>query len=369
MCLEIEKILNENDNWRDILTQDPYNLTIKQKDNYYIFNYNLTKSYLSNRVVQEARGIIFYFRSGKFVPVCVPFFKFFNYGEENCAKIDWDSARILEKVDGSLVKLFYHNSAWHWATNGMIDANDSTISGFEDLGSFMDVIKFTKEYKILKENSDKLNKENTYMFELVSPYTRVVVPYKETKLYYLGERNNFDFQEHTSDLFGIDKPKEYDIEKTLEKVVEFARHLPFDEEGYVVVDKYFNRIKIKSPAWIVASHLKNNNSVTPSRIIDMIKTGENDEFLTYYPEYDILFKEVENKIENFNKEVKDLILFLSNNKFETRKELALFLCEKPYYLRTVGFCYIDGKYEDGWLMKQDNSVILKILGYRGNNNV
>ena len=30
---------------------------------------------------------------------------------------------------------------------------------------------------------------------------------------------------------------------------------------------------------------------------------------------------------------------------------------------------VDGKYEDGWLMKQDNSVILKILGYRGNNNV
>ena len=35
MCLEIEKILNENDNWKDILTQKPYNLTIKQKDNYY----------------------------------------------------------------------------------------------------------------------------------------------------------------------------------------------------------------------------------------------------------------------------------------------------------------------------------------------
>ena len=35
----------------------------------------------------------------------------------------------------------------------------------------------------------------TYMFELVSPYNRVVIPYEETKLYFLGIRDMEDGKE------------------------------------------------------------------------------------------------------------------------------------------------------------------------------
>jgi hypothetical protein len=49
--------------------------------------------------------------------------------------------------------------------------------------------------------------------------------------------------------------------RTLDDCVEAARMLPWDDEGYVVLDKYFNRIKIKSPEYVKIHRLAPNNGV------------------------------------------------------------------------------------------------------------
>ena len=41
-------------------------------------------------------------------------------------------------------------------------------------------------------------------------------------------------------------PKEYNFHSA-QDVINAAKELPWDEEGYVVVDADFNRVKIKSP--------------------------------------------------------------------------------------------------------------------------
>ena len=146
--------------------------------------------------------------------------------------------------------------------------------------------------------------------------------------------------------------------------MEIAKQLPFDEEGYVVVDKDFNRIKIKSPAYVAASHMKNNCVVTPRRVVDLIKTGEQKEFLTYYPEYDKIITEVEEKIQKCETKIQELIQFVSQNKFETRKDLALYLQDKEPYLKSVGFNFADGKNVDKWFMNLESEKIVKYLGYK-----
>ena len=129
---------------------------------------------------------------------------------------------------------------------------------------------------------------NTYMFELVSPLDKHVVLYPETKLYFLGFRNNKNNKEYlpedsiVSCYFSF--PKRYQF-SSLEDVVKISKLLPHDEEGYVVCDKYFNRIKIKSPKHIKAHYLRNNGHVTDERLIDIILKGEQEEFLTYLNEY------------------------------------------------------------------------------------
>ena len=54
--------------------------------------------------------------------VCWPFRKFGNHNEGYADTIDWSTARVQEKVDGSIVKLWYDeaNGKWQFSTNGCI---------------------------------------------------------------------------------------------------------------------------------------------------------------------------------------------------------------------------------------------------------
>jgi hypothetical protein len=66
-----------------------------------------------------------------------------------------------------------------------------------------------------------------------------------------------------------------DLIKSLEK-------LPWFEEGYVVVDAKFNRVKIKNPAYVAVHHLK--SKLAEHHIITIVKTNELDEFIATFPE-------------------------------------------------------------------------------------
>ena len=48
--------------------------------------------------MQDCRGLVL--EKGTWKVMCLSFRKFFNAGEGNAAKIDWRTARILEKLDG-----------------------------------------------------------------------------------------------------------------------------------------------------------------------------------------------------------------------------------------------------------------------------
>ena len=48
-----------HDNWRELLTQEPYNLKISEDGPYVMFKYDQIRSDFNNPIVREARGIIF----------------------------------------------------------------------------------------------------------------------------------------------------------------------------------------------------------------------------------------------------------------------------------------------------------------------
>lgn len=121
------------------------------------------------------------------------------------------------------------------------------------------------------------------MFELVSPYNRVVIPYADIELYYLGARNNITQEEfkpeetklYQYNLFKI--PSRYSL-SSYEDVKNAANNLPWDKEGYVVCDRYFNRVKIKSPEYVKAHYTRNNNSISAVKLMEIILAGEEAEF-------------------------------------------------------------------------------------------
>lgn len=241
------KIANYIVNHKDTWVEDFKALGIytHELDNYIIFNYDITCDF-SNELVREARGIIL--NKVDLQCVCVGFNKFGNYYETYVDTIDWNSAEMQQKIDGSILKLWYDKNEWHWSTNGMIDANESHTK--MDTLSFGQLLRMAVNYKDIP--FDKLNKDYTYIFEIVSPLHKIVIEYPTTKLYHLGTRNNITGQELIEDI-GIIKPLSMKI-NSLEDCIEAAKKLNADElseEGYVVVDKDFHRIKVKSPVYLL----------------------------------------------------------------------------------------------------------------------
>lgn len=348
----LQHIVRTITDWREVLTSEPYNLSIKEDDDYILFKYNQITSDFSLPVVQEARGIILDYLYDYEI-VCRPFDKFFNYGEPNAAEIDWGSAKVLEKIDGSILKLWYseRNNIWSWSTNGVISASKCDVPfPLNGIKTFDDMVEAFFEKHFSEKGwiyfYDYLDKEYTYIFEIVGPQNRVVVPYPEIELYLLAIRNN-DTGFYEDDLladpqFGkFPKPSRYAL-SSLEETLNFVQSDDFNSfhnEGFVVVDKFGNRIKIKTEEYLRIHRLRGEHVPTDKRILDTILQGETTEFLTYFPEYKERFDSLSKK------------LLLHENELVSLKKIALRMKEK---------C-IDRKEFAAWATKQlDPSFLFKI---------
>lgn len=355
--MKLIEFIKNNINWEQKIQDKPYCITIKRKDNFIIFNYNQIESDFYNPIVKECRGVIL--EDKTFKPVCVPFYKFGNYGEGYADTIDWSAARVQEKVDGSLIKLWNYNGKWKISTNGMIDAKDAQLScNISEYKTFYDLFMKAKENVGL--DFDKLNPKYTYMFELISPYNRVVVPYTEISIKHIGTRNLDTLEELNVDI-GVPKPKEYSF-KSLDECIRVAQELPFNEEGYVVVDGNWHRIKVKSPAYVAVHHLTTNGVVTKERIVVLIRQNEHEEFLNYYPEFTEQINNTKNKIDLFIENMNSAIDKAQNTIFSTRKDFAEFA--KKTSCPALMFTWYDGKVSTPkeWLWNQTNEKIIAWIG-------
>ena len=340
--LELRDFILSHENWEELLTTDPYNLKISRDGDYIMFKYNQISSDFTIPLVREARGIIF--RESDWGCVCEKFTKFGNYGESYCPDIDWATASVQEKVDGSLIGMFYDNG-WHICTNGTIDAFKAELNDvkYPTFGALVeDAMPIS--WGEWEETADP---KRTYMFELVSPYNRVVIPYEETKLYFLGMRDMEDGREwnpEDSDMsYAFEMPKRYPLH-SLEDVQKAANALPWDEEGYVVCDAKFNRVKIKSSAYILAHYARNNGVVNTERLVQIVLDGEQEEFLTYASDYADELKKVEAAMYEIGYKAFDKLKEIFNMKeFENRGAYAREVMKYPMYMKDFLFHCFDSR--------------------------
>lgn len=271
------KFISEHpDDWEQRLLRD-YHVKVKKDGCYAIFNYSFDCVY-SEPIVQESRGIIIDYE--RLRVVCWPFRKFGNHNESYADEIDWSTARVLEKVDGSIIKLWYDGirEEWQFSTNGMIRAESALVEGYLGV-SFFDVIRRADNYCDIP--FERLDKAKTYIFELVSPETQIVVDYGETMLYHIGTRSNISGKESEEDI-GIRKPASYPI-TSLDECIKAALALNEDgateeieREGFVVVDANYNRVKVKSPSYIMMNKLMQMRSISKRECIEMLTSGSED---------------------------------------------------------------------------------------------
>lgn len=322
---------------KEELGHEPLNIKVNEKGNLYLLKYSQIDSDFSYRIVRQCRGIIL--EKGTNEIIAYPFDKFFNIQEGHADKVDFGTVSIQEKVDGSIIKVYYYNDKWNVATNGTIDAKDAEATdtltdkkyNFYDL--FLDGIE--EQGITFPELTKNMGKGLTYIFELVHPVTRIVVKYEKPGVYLIGIRNNktrkeFDTFEESNEIvkditnLGIKRPKTFQFAST-EEMMAAAEQLTKDEEGYVVRDKEFRRVKVKSPLYLKLHYLKANNELTPKHFVELIQQNETDEFLSAFPEYKSKVDDIRNRIfryiETTQKDWHDLYK-LFGPEFASRKDFA-----------------------------------------------
>jgi hypothetical protein len=339
--MNLRNFILQNKNWEERLSSPPYNLIIKRKDGYIIFNYHQIKSDFSYDIVIESRGIILD-ELNDYKVVRKAFNKFFNFGEKYASEIYWDSAVIQEKVDGSIISFWWSErlNKWIVSTNGTIFARDATVP-FPDnqVKTFYDMVVCKCFYD---EDMNFPYKNHTHTFEIVGPQNKVVIPYKKEQLYYLTSINNETFEE--TDFYDYFKyfsncPRDYKFD-SLEETIEFTKQKYFNtfrNEGFVVKDKFCDRVKIKTENYLRVHRLRGEHSPTIKRFIELIKLNEQEEFLSYFPEYREDYKRIKKAYDNFlydlgklQDQVDTKIHNISN-----RKEFALWAKDTEY----PSFCF------------------------------
>ena len=360
MPYELSAFIKQNPNWEEKLAGPPYFVKSKRDGGFVLLKYDQIHSDFNVPLVRECRGIILD-ETDSYLPVCVPFYKFGNFGESYVPEIDWGSARVQEKADGSLVKLWHYRGEWRISSNGEIDARNAHISSALLAGTQQTDLHtlFLEAWGKTGVSYSSLDKNCTYMFELTSPHNRVVVRYTETAIWHIGTRDNRTLIEYDIDI-GIPKPRLFPL-KTLEDCIESAKQLGDNEEGYVIVDRHFNRIKVKSPRYVALNRLS-QGVTTRGNIVEIIQNNEQDEFLTYFPEYREIFAEALCRIDAFSARQDAIFSEIKSMAFSSRKSLAEAVTKTdcPACL----FALIDGKEANAknWLMRRPTA---KILGYIG----
>lgn len=330
-------LIKKEPNWENILTNKEIKIT--RKDDLASFNYNQSADF-NDPVVREARGIIIDLKNK--TVVCFPFRKFGNYTEPYVDDIDWTTAKIQEKVDGSIIKAYYYNNKWNIATNSTVDAN-SAVAGTSDK-TFGDLFYMAAKKQNLDWNI--LDKDCTYIFELTAKENLVVIDYGNIpQIWHTGTRNNKTEKEFETDI-GIKKPKQYSLNtldaciNAVNKMNENSSHVT--EEGFVVVDKDYHRIKIKSPSYVFVHSILPNGMVSDKTLLECIKNGTSDDIEAYRPDIapriEYLkegIRDVDNRINGYYRYWKKQI----GKEHLTRKEFALREGKSPYFPLCINALY------------------------------
>ena len=287
--LKVQEFLRNGGTLED-LAREPYNLFVRRAENdgRVLLKYS-PASPKDNPICQECRGLILD-SDNNWEIVCRSFNRFFNAGEEEAATLS-GNLRVYEKVDGSICRFYYYAGEWWCASMTGIDATQIVIDG--NYNFFNLVLRALNTYNLTWESfTATLNPDHCYTFELATQDNIVVVPHEGYHLYYLGEYNLRENRELWCPHLLTEYAKAYDF-TSLEEVQQAATLLGDNQEGFVVVDENWNRVKVKGDQYFKLHFMLNNGK--PDYLTLLFNDGK-DEFLSYFPRYAEGFAKVEGQL-------------------------------------------------------------------------
>lgn len=290
--------------------------------------YDQTKSPMHRSIVQECRGLIIDLADSNRV-VGMAYKKFFNHGEVHGDELCMETTRLYEKLDGTMILLYYYQREWQTSTTGTPDA-----SGICDMwgGSFSSLF-----WHVFNELGYELPKDTNYcyVFELCTAYNQVVCRHQKSRLVLHGVRNLADgcggyelAPESAAEMLGLrsyELVKIYDLPKTWPAITQYIREQNgLEFEGLVAVDHQFHRLKLKNAEYVFLHHSLSRFSL--KHALEIIFTGEVSEVIAYKPEYQALFDDLSRTYFELKKLTED---YYDECSLWDRKTIGLWFKNKP----------------------------------------
>lgn len=283
----------------EALTSEPYHFEIREEevqDRLFItVNYHQIKTKIDDPVVREARGVILDVTDPSDpVLICLPFLRFYNHGQKHADEIDPTTAKVQDKLDGSLIKFYFCRirSDWIPASRNLASLKGKHLDLWNQVSHKID--------------RTKLDQDKVYMFELIGPENMVVVQYHEPEIYHLGTRCMKTLEEVDADV-GVPKPKHFDLTEEgdfIEIVKKMIKNWKaYEKEGVVIVDSKYRRNKVKAPSYLLMHHSKGNNIPIDEFCMRVVLMNEQEEVAASRPELAARLATYE---KGFNKLVADL---------------------------------------------------------------
>ncbi len=308
------------------------NIFVRRKDDMYLYNYNhnvLVER--DNPLLIKCRGLVLR-EDGKILNY--PFDRFFNEFESECATIDWKTVEIQEKIDGSLICVFWNDNDWEITTRGSFYPNELAD------------VNFAEEFKRVYSKPFRLNNENSYTFELVTKKNRIVTWYDEEFITLLGGRNLNTLKEiyvgEAERIFLKTKNiKIYKASNVAECKSLFSK-LRDDEEGLVIVDANFNRMKLKQESYIKLSKIK---QLKEQDIFDYIlgKSEIDQEYLEKCDDVKSKIIEMKEIWDNVHNKIKNMFFELRDDYIKDGDRKAFAMRAIQYSYKSILFLMLDGK--------------------------
>lgn len=296
-----------------------------------IFNYSNQCVY--DRAWDEytlaARGLVLD-KTGRIV--ARPWPKFFNLNERPETMLDAlprETPELSHKYDGSLVIVFHDGERWRAITRGCWD-NPQT--------------RYAEHW--LSTRTSMMPKHLTYLFELVAPWNRIVIPYANEDMILIGlvttetgiDANYSQVQSH-AEWLGF---RSVEFESKPLDTIALDDPMVRDREGFVARFPNGLRVKLKYKQYMILHKILTGLSV--KGIWELLSGGTEptfdgvpDEFMDWYAKQRDGLKAAFANIEARAKGI-----FAATPRYETRKEYALEFT-KQRDVASVLFAMLDGK--------------------------
>lgn len=219
---------------KDMLTQGYVRQQKHPEANLWIYNYTAKAQYerVWNEITLQCRGLIM---DENMCVVARPFHKFFNLGESDSQLIPNEPFEVFEKMDGSLGILYWLNDEAFIATRGSFQSEQAIFASQLLRDSYQHVLP-------------SLNRNKTYLFEIIYPENRIVVDYGDKRdLVLLAIINTQTGKDETLENIGFPMVKKLD---GIQDITHLKALEEENKEGFVIKFQTGLRYKVKFEEYV-----------------------------------------------------------------------------------------------------------------------